>query len=234
MLTVVDALATLARSSVPSVITEGYSDYRALRKLEEKLSDIDVSFLPLSGKTTVLEVWRSLPPNRLDNTVALVDLDCWLYYGIPDQYIADNLIFTCGYSIENDISLDYNFEDLMDNHERASFQLDLSHVALVHARLIEAGRPHGSCEIGAHPNQILGGMQVVDPSEEEAVLHNTLVQRHRQLVRGHTLMALYARQLSRPNRPVKFGRRQLLEIGSAVLGPSLLEIEAKIRAALTG
>ena len=228
-----EAVAVLNRSALPAVVTEGATDYRAMRKIEERLSDCGVDFLPLGGKSMVLEVWSNLSAERRRRTVVLLDLDMWLFYGVPDQYIDENVVLTRGYSIENDIALDFDFSRLMDSTEMNHFRADLDKVAVAHAIEIEKGRAGGTCEISKHPNQILSDHDASRAlSPDEARMKDVIVRFHKQALRGHTLMQLLTRHLSHPRRKAKFSYHQLMELGSMDLGECLLDIESRIRRAL--
>lgn len=235
ILSVSDAIATLSRSSLPTVITEGLTDYTAMRRIEENLADLGVDFLPLGGKSMVLEVWNGLDSTRKLNTVALVDLDAWLYYGVPDEYRSDRIITTHGYSIENDIALDFNFEKFFEGTELVDFINDLKIICSLHARAIEHGRLTSSCDISHHSSKIIANDNVhYVPHKDVMSLSIALFSFYRQCVRGHTIMQLYVKRLShRAKGRAKFGYHHLLEIGTLELGAHLKNLEAKIRQAFS-
>lgn len=234
LLTVHDALSLLNKSSLPTVITEGSDDYRVMRKIENRLSDIGVDFLPLGGRGMVLDVWERLPPPRHANTVALVDLDLWLYTEIPTRYTGDNILYTNGYSIENDILLDYDLLSLLDAAEMATFAAELSIVCAEHARQIEAAKTGHNYFLKRHASDILAAGDVTATlSVPEVALKQILEIQFRQAVRGKTVFQLLVRQLSRAGRFAKFGYKQLYEIGSSNIGGIFEALEGELRVRLS-
>lgn len=229
-LSVTDALALLSKSSLPTLLTEGTDDYRVMRKVENRLADLGVDFLPLGGRLMVLDVWRSLPAHRHNNTAALVDLDCWLYCGIPSDCIGDNLIYTKGYSIENDIMLDCDLTNLMDAHEESVFYQELEIVSAYHAREIEKAKSGLDFSLATHVNAIIGAGDI-SPSlcEKEKETKQIIIRFFKQNLRGKSLLELLVRQLNRPGRFAKIGYRPLYEFGSMNIGSIFQDLESSIR-----
>lgn len=229
-----EALAVLRNSSLPTVVTEGRDDYQTLRRLEERLDDLGVDFLPLCGKDSVLRVFEELPDHRRTNTLLLVDLDHWMYFGIPPKYQSKNLLYTFGYSIENDLILDYDLTLLLTRNEKENFLSEVNLVAASHSIEIERARPDKNCSISRHPSDILKEtfeLDMLEPSEVE--MHAVLVANYKQIMRGKTVFQLLIRQLTAKNRKVKFGFRQLLEIAAANTGTVFDSLETEIRLRLS-
>ena len=233
-LTVADALGVLQRSSLPTVITEGSDDYRVMRKIEKRLADIGVDFLPLSGKDMVLAVWSQIPAHRSTNTLALVDLDDWLYCGIPLQYQAPTLLYTVGYSIENDLLMDGGLEGILEAAEVASFQNDLAIVCADHAIQIERCKNGLPFELKRHAIQIINeGDKSPTLAVNECQTKTVLVEHYQQMLRGKTILQILVKQTNRPNRFAKLGYRQLYEIASMQPGRIFREFEERVRTHMT-
>ena len=233
-LTAEDALAALSRSSLPTVITEGSDDYRIMRKIESRLSDIGVDFLPLGGKKTVLEVWRRLPDARRHSVVTIVDLDLWILQGVPAEYQGEDIIYTFGFSIENDIFIDANLINLCDDEEKERFFNELSLVSSWYSGEIQKALRDDPYEIKVHAAEVInrGGLPI-NLDDDGNQLDNIIQLNYAQVVRGKTLIELLARQLNRHGRFAKFGYKQIYEIGSYSLGEILSELERKIRIRLS-
>jgi hypothetical protein len=229
-LTVEDAIATLSHSNLPTVITEGRDDYRVLRRVEKRLTDVGVDFSPLSGRETVLAVWEQLPKARQSTVLALVDLDEWIYKGIPTQYVGDNLIYTVGYSIENDILLDCDIEEFLDDHEVIAFTSDLCHVSADHAIQIERCKSGQSYLLKRHVNEIINE-QDKSPflTPHELNTQAVLKSHFRQFMRGKSVFELIIRQTTKKGRHVNLNYKHLYEFASVRPGPILLQLERKIR-----
>lgn len=229
-LSVEDALAMLSRSSLPTVLTEGRDDYRVLRKMERRLSDIGVDFLPLSGRSTVLEVWRQIPQDRAQHVLALVDLDDWIYNGIPIDYIGENLIYTIGYSIENDIILDCSIENFLDPHELVNFHAELDKVSADHAIQIHNCISGADYFLQRHVNQIINEPDKDGQlSADQVRLKKILKSNFKQFMRGKSVFQLIVRQTTSKGRHVNLGYNHLYEFASAQQGPIFLQLESRIR-----
>lgn len=233
-LTVEDALATLQRSNLPTVITEGRDDYRVLRRVENRLADIGVDFLPLSGRNTVLSVWEQLPIERRSNVIAIVDLDEWIYKGIPFNYMGENLIYTVGYSIENDILLDCSVDDFLYPSEISEFQSELRHVCADHAVQIERCKAGLEYLIKRHANQILNEAdKTEDLNPNELKTHEILISNFKQFMRGKTIFQLIVRQTTKSGRAANLNYDHLYEFASIRPGPILQQLEDRIRKSFT-
>jgi len=201
-----------------------------MRKIEERLSDIGLDFLPLGGRNSVLKVWESLPETRQANTVAIVDLDLWLIEGIPSAYQGTNIIYTKGYSIENDIFVDAGLLNLCEPAERSNFAVELGCVAAAHAREIKNAVGKKPFCLSHHVNAIIAGGDISDDLDhEEDALKTILTGYYGQVLRGKNLLQLLVRQLTRPGRYANIGYKQVYEFGSANLGPNLLSLESDLR-----
>lgn len=225
-----DALAVLNRSQLPTVVTEGSDDYRVMRKIEERLSDCDIDFLPVGGKDKVLYVWENLPMERKLNTLAIVDLDKWLYLGIPDRYVGNGLMYTVGYSIENDIFMDASLIHLCDNHELVNFMADLRIVCAHHAREIGRAIRGETHLLKKHVNHIIADGDITPSLDADELARKSNLERHfGQALRGKTLLEVLVRQTNRAGRFAKFGYKHIYEMGSCQIGKIFEQMERDIR-----
>ena len=111
-LTVEELVATLRNSDLPTVIVEGQDDMRIYRWVEERLGSRTANVLPTGGRPNLLSVYERRR-EFLDLPVAFVaDQDMWLFSGIPTEY--GGVIWTEGYSIENDLYADADLEKLLE------------------------------------------------------------------------------------------------------------------------
>lgn len=228
--TVEDALSLLRNSSLPTVLTEGTDDYRILRKIEKNLSGLGVDFLPLGGRNTVLKVWERLPQERRKNTLALVDLDTWIYFGIPSIYQDDSILVTNGYSIENDLALDFDIQSLFNEQEKTLFLEDLKIISGHHAKAIESARKIEPFELSHHARELLNKGCVFNTlNVDEIETANILQTYYKQALRGKTLFQLYVKQLNSKKRRAKFGYNEIYELSAANFGQIMQNLENNIR-----
>ncbi|PFU30588.1 hypothetical protein COK69_23650 [Bacillus cereus] len=100
-MTVEEIIAYLNHSAIPTLLVEGKDDFRIYRWLEEKLEGFELDILPCGGRKPLLEVYDEKHLIRKEDVLFFADLDLWLFSGVPEEY--SDVIFTKGYSMENDI-----------------------------------------------------------------------------------------------------------------------------------
>lgn len=112
----VDALRL---SNKPNIIVEGKDDEIIYGTLVERLGRFDVGFFSAGSKDTLLHLYEELSEYenagdfRHTPVTFIADHDMWLFRGIPDQY--DDIIWTEGYSIENDLYAHVKLRDRVGN-----------------------------------------------------------------------------------------------------------------------
>ncbi len=112
----VDALRL---SNKPNIIVEGKDDEIIYGTLVERLGRFDVGFFSAGSKDTLLHLYEELSEYenagdfRHTPVTFIADRDMWLFRGIPNQY--DNIIWTEGYSIENDLYAHVKLRDRVGN-----------------------------------------------------------------------------------------------------------------------
>jgi len=100
-LSVDELISTLNHSQIPTLIVEGDDDFRIYRWIERRITDLNIDVLPCTGRNNLLELFKRKNEIRNSNVIFLADRDLWIFSSIPEEY--EGIIFTEGYSIENDI-----------------------------------------------------------------------------------------------------------------------------------
>lgn len=103
-LTVDEIVATLRKTSLQTVIVEGTDDVRIYRRMKEDTRLQNCDFLHCNGRNTVLGIYERRAIFAKKQVAFIADKDMWVFKGIPEIY--DGVIFTEGYSIENDLYTD--------------------------------------------------------------------------------------------------------------------------------
>ena len=234
-------IQTLKRSNLPTVVTEGSDDYKFYRGIEESLAEIGVSLFPVGGRGKVLEIFERRREIGRNNVIFLADKDLWVFDGIPTQYIHRKVIYTIGYSIENDLYCDGSIEDFLYVEERRRFELELSELLHWYSFAVARLLAKETSSISDHPNRVLGQDGKLDQSymgsigycgKDEAI-YSVVRNNYQYLLRGKNLIELILRQLSARNRATKFGRNQIMEIGATRKGPNMKRISDEISAVLS-
>ena len=226
-----ELIATIARSSFPSIVTEGDDDVIVLRRLEDEFAETGLTLLPAGGREAVLEVFerRHTLPARA-RVFFIADRDLWVISGVPVQYQAPDLIFTSGYSIENDMYMDGDLELLLTRSEHRIFQRELEIVCRWYALALNRCFEGLGENISIHPNELLGDPdravalnELKDFEQYPEALRQRIFNDYARLLRGKTLFALLTRQSTGHHS------RMLLDFGASRRGPLFHAIINNIR-----
>ena len=93
--------AQMAKSSIPTVLIEGKTDALIFRRIQSRLGLAGFTFFPCGSRSQVLDVFEQFRPNATSRIAFFADRDLWYFDGIPAEY--SDVVFTYGYSIENDL-----------------------------------------------------------------------------------------------------------------------------------
>ena len=224
--TVDEIIATLQRSSDPALLAEGIDDLIFLRKLEDRFEGRSLSVLPLGGRDAVLKVFdrrSEIPSGKI--ILFMADQDFWIYSGIPSKYLDDTMIFSDGYSIENDLYRYLLPERLLSLSEKSKFLTDLERFVEWYAIAICRNLSGTEASWSDHPNTILddpvrfaADTKLQLGEKQPAAELASLKASYQRLIRGKSLMALLTRQLSSQKRAVKHNSRSLMEHGAVADG----------------
>jgi hypothetical protein len=222
--------ATL-KARMDSLLSEGKDENSVYSWLQEGQSTEGAEILPCNGRTTLLAVYANRD-RLVGKTVAfLADRDMWLFTGVPAAYA--EIVFTEGYSIENDVLLSGTVHRFFSPREKAQFRKLTHALAMWLAREVaEHLRGHPAI-LDVHVDRLipLGGHTLDTnyaadrayrsaPSPE---LVRCIRARPKQLVRGKQILQLYARLLSDPRRQARYSKHAVLEI--AVKGRRSRELQ---------
>jgi len=114
--TVDEIVSSLRHSSVPTILVEGPDDMMVYRWLNQYIKPLKASPINCGGRKNLLSVYERRDEFSSLKTVFLADQDLYVFLGIPNEY--SGVIWTTGYSIENDIYAgSTKLEDLFDEIE---------------------------------------------------------------------------------------------------------------------
>jgi hypothetical protein len=221
-----EVISTLQHTNVPTIVSEGKGDLVVLRKIEDRFADSGITVLAAGGRDTALKVFarrNELPDNQL--FLFFVDQDCWVYVGVPDSHTDDNLFYTDGYSIENDMFRDGELFNLMTAAETILFKTELERFISWYTVAVERHLADNSVPIATAPNLILDSNEDVEsllnlgPDESlKGHAFEHIIANYGKLLRGKSLFGILMRQLSAPNRAAKYSNYALLEFGASRSG----------------
>lgn len=111
-----EIISIINHSKLPTVFVEGPEDMFVFNRIEESLGSMKASFFPCGGRDLLLEVYARRKEITNLTFCFFADKDMWFFSSIPKEY--EDIIFTHGYSIENDLYNDSNIEDVLNAEER--------------------------------------------------------------------------------------------------------------------
>ena len=236
--TVEELVAALRRSALPTVLVEGQEDMRIYRWVEASLGNRAANVLPTGGRDKLLSVYERRQEFAKLPVAFVADRDMWLFSGIPSN--CDGVIWTDGYSIENDLYAGTELENLLDAEEALEHQQLLDAIVEWFAFEVEEyleGRPF---EVKNHCNQIvpLGQTQIDEnfhknrrfrpPGEE---IHRQIRDAYQLQLRGKQLFQMLERCLNARQRGTRYNISSLHEIAvkltdsHPLMGKLIQEIE---------
>ncbi len=122
-----EIVETVKHSSLPTVFVEGEEDMTVFNRMERTLGALRACFLPCGDKNTLLEVFSRRAEFPTIPSCFVADLDMWFFSGPPVEYA--DVIFTSGYSIENDLYKDSNIERILSATERRDHGIMLREIS---------------------------------------------------------------------------------------------------------
>lgn len=199
------------------VVIEGSDDVIVYRPLMHLFSNKGIKIVPAGGRTKVLEVFDEVKKlGYLDKAIFIVDQDSWIFSGIPTQYQHPRIIYTSGYSIENDIFVDKGIDNLLIGAGifpsfNSKLQLFLQWFALAIDRFCDTGIEL----LDVHPDRFFSnvtGFCTLKPGESHPnPTFNDLIVNYPLKFRGKCLLPLAINELnSRPNSP-NYNSKTLME-----------------------
>ncbi len=217
-LTVEELVQYLKRSSLTTILVEGKDDTIIYRWIEEEVGISKVNFLPCGGRNNLLQVFERRSEFSQIRTVFIADQDAYVYSSPPARY--SEIIWTAGYSVENDLYQGRRIEGIMTTREAEDFQKALENFIRYYGFEVEQLRNNNDYDLSVHPyhallpthdlNQdFLDIKGFVEPKQETI---KYLLDDYDRLLRGKSLFGLLVRFLSAPQRAAKFSKMALCEL----------------------
>lgn len=218
-LTVEEIIATLQRTSLTTVLVEGTDDMMIYRWIEDEIGIHNADFLPCKGRRNLIEIFnrRNEFPNA--KVIFVADKDTFIYTSIPQDL--EEIIWTNGYSIENDLYFGKNIEQILSNSEKEIFVKSLNNFLKYYCFEVEKFlNGEEDFSLRTHPQQVLCEinhsikeefLQTINFSEPAEAIFDEVKTNYDVMLRGKTLFALLTRIVSKKGREVKHSKATLLE-----------------------
>ena len=202
-MTVDECVAALHRTYLPTVIVEGRDDMQIYQWTERRVGIQKANVLPVGGKETLLAVYERRNEFAHLPVAFVADKDLWLFSGIPPDY--PDIIWTEGYSIENDLYAGASLENLLNANDVDE-----------HRQVLDSIIEWFAFEVGEHlacrPAHIATGLDRVVPpgtiemdqgfrqsrgfQSPDAKLHQQLKEAYQLQLRGRLLFEMLIRFLN--------------------------------------
>ena len=217
-LTVEEIIATLQRTSLTTVLVEGTDDMIIYRWIEDEIGVHNADFMPCKGRENLIKIFNRRNEFPDAKVIFVADKDTYIYTNIPQEL--DDIIWTNGYSIENDLYFGKNIEQILSNSEKEIFVKSLNNFLQYYCFEVEKFLNGDDYTLRNHPQQVLCDVEHTikdeflqsinfnSPSDE---LLTKIVDNYDIMLRGKTLFALLTRIVSKKGREVKHSKASLLE-----------------------
>lgn len=218
-MTETEIIAYLGKTSLPTLLVEGTGDAAIYRWLESRLGTFSGNVLPCSGRETLLSIYRQRESFSHGRLVWIADLDLWQFSAPPPD--VGGVIFTTGYSIENDLYAGSDIESLLSDAERSRHSQTLAAVCrwfAFEALEFLAGR---EARVATHIRRLLDdsalelsaefirsrGFSEPDPKFVAELLAN-----YKLRLRGKSLLETLLTYLSDSHRTPKYSSAAVIEM----------------------
>jgi hypothetical protein len=216
-----DIISMLKHSSLPTILVEGDTDIAIIRRIQERHNIELASLQQCGGRNTLLKVYERRNEIKNVKVVFVADQDKYLYTGIPTDYA--DVVFTKGYSIENDLYHDSAIVGLMTNSDKAILTTIVSNFSKWYARQVYAIELGQEVELDTNPHHIIFDYHPFDLQQTYQVAdinidqyrstYDRVVSNYSLEIRGHSLMTIVGITFrNRPTGENRYGDKHLTEI----------------------
>lgn len=214
-----EIISYLNKTSLPTLLVEGEDDALIYRWLETKLGIFTGNILICSGRSILISIYRRRDSIRCGKLAWLADLDMWRFSSPPSEL--NGIIFTSGYSIENDLYAGTDVESLLESAERSQHGQLLATACRWFAFEIlehQAGREN---RCATHIKQIVdfASMDVATVfavqrgfKEPDSSLLARITSSYKLQLRGKTLLQVLVVFLSASSRNPKYSCAAIIEM----------------------
>ncbi len=216
-----EIINTIKRSGLPTVLVEGKTDAAFYRSLENAIGTTNGNFLSCGGRTVLMEVYKRKTEFVGKRVCFVADKDMWIFTGVPPEF--SDIIFSEGYSIENDLYTDADIERLIEGGaQKRNHQDMISSVCRWFACEVEKCRS-GQPFIAEPPNLFLliphrtyqccpNELASLGFFEPERDTFEELVTSYKMKLRGKLLFKILTRFFTGKDAAVNFSEKALVSI----------------------
>ena len=230
-----EMVSYLKRTLSPTILVEGNDELSIYnRYLQDKINVEDIDILTCDGRAKLLNVFKRRTEFKNTKVVFVADKDMWFFAGIPEEY--DNkVVFTDGYSLENDLYIESFFNRSLDANEARNFDRLIKELSVWFAFEVNRYKELEQAWCDRDVNQICpkeflseSFKESINFVEPPAYIVESVYSEYTIALRWKNLFQALVRFLSHKNRKSKFSRENLIEMGAKFPNPRLEELVKKI------
>lgn len=233
-----ELVSTLSHSSLKTLLVEGKDDIAVYRWIEDSCNGM-FDVIQCHCRNTLINVYKRRAEFPNAKVVFVADRDTYLYTSVPEEY--DGIIFTSGYSIENDLYHGRGIENILNSTEKSRYASSMQEFVRYYACQIEKFLAGTEYNLRQMPCALLDTSDKLMPekvefgfSEPSKEWFDKIYKEYDHYLRGHSLFSVLFRLLSERKDSPKYSHVQLYEICYKTMkSEKMVELESQIMAAFT-
>lgn len=240
--TVDEGVAVLKNTSLPTLIVEGRSDMLFYRNIEQLCLDSEIDILPVGSRQTLIKLYERRAEFSASNVAFLADSDLFCVSEYPASLTG--IIFTKGYSIENDILSGGKAFRTINKRNKKQWNDLLEELSRWFASLAHRKMIGEQVEYADHPNQVVDFQTIklrkkaaMSLIQDEQLSSKVKLIRQSPIffLRGHTLLNALGHFLALKNTEPKCSKDMLLHIDVVAWdsNSTLCELIQKIKVSIS-
>lgn len=236
-------ISSINHSEMPCIIVEGDGDVKIFRWILEELgfgdyfypSNINDMIKSQGGCGILRKLYLNKSKITNPNVIFISDKDVFAYSQIPKEY--DGIVFTKGYSIENDLYDGCSLEQkLFEKEDKDLFNCVLDQFIRYYACEFEKLNAGKQYNFRKKPEAIIDKKYMLNTSllddftEPSSNSVDYFKNQYDLLLRGHSLFKLVSMVLHRKNRDPKYSESAIYELCYKFCkSQSIIELQEKIK-----
>ncbi len=209
------------------------------RRFEDNLAHVGVSVLPVGGRRKLLQVFDRRHEIPLSvKAIFIADQDTWINSGVPREYQDQKLLFTDGYSIENDVYRDGELWKLLQIPDRNRYEEEIKIFVEWYALALSRHLADSTCTIALHHDHVLNPAQksallALQPAESYPnALRQEILNDYGRLLRGKSLFPLFIKHTNAKGRGVRHTDSGLFDMVAVNPGALLKDLLSRVEQCL--
>ncbi len=153
----IEIISSIKHSNELIILVEGKEDIRIYRWLLESIGKQDC-LMPTNGCVALKDIFERKNEFASKKVVFVTDRDSYVYGSIPSKY--EGMVFTKGYSIENDLYCGKKlYNEFFDKEDKNKFDLALEEFLLYYASELDKFKAGDEPNFKESPEKILDGKE---------------------------------------------------------------------------